>query len=95
MHTTTVYLIHFRTPYKHARHYIGSCCDLAARVADHRASRGARLIEVINEAGISWEVARTWIKCGRRFERQLKRRKAAPRLCPVCSGPAAMRRAKK
>ena len=30
----TVYLIHFDTPYKHARHYTGWASDLERRVAE-------------------------------------------------------------
>jgi hypothetical protein len=39
-------------------------------------------------------VARTW-QGDRKFERQLKNRKHTPRLCPVCAGDAAYRRARK
>lgn len=79
----TVYLIHFETPYEHARHYLGFTTDLAARLAAHRAGSGARLMEVITQAGISWYVARTW-EGGRNLERALKQRKNSPKLCPVC-----------
>lgn len=79
----TVYLIHFETPYQHARHYLGCTTDLAARLAAHRAGTGARLMEVITQAGISWEVARTW-EGGYLLERALKQRKNGPKLCPVC-----------
>jgi predicted GIY-YIG superfamily endonuclease len=80
----TVYLIHFDTPYKHARHYTGWASDLERRVADHRAGRGARLMEVIKDAGISWDVVRTW-EGTRNLERAIKDRHEAPRLCPECS----------
>lgn len=79
----TVYLIHFETPYKHARHYLGSTYDLAARLAQHQAGTGARLMEVITQAGIGWYLARTW-EGGRNRERALKQRKNSPKLCPVC-----------
>jgi predicted GIY-YIG superfamily endonuclease len=80
----TVYLIHFDTPYKHARHYTGWASDLERRVADHRAGRGARLMEVIKDAGISWDVVRTW-EGTRNLERAIKDLHEAPRLCPECS----------
>jgi predicted GIY-YIG superfamily endonuclease len=89
-----VYLIHFDQVYKRVRHYIGSADDLDARLAQHRAGNGARLMEVITDAGIAWRVARTW-KGDRKFERQLKRRKEAPALCPLCAGDAAYKRARK
>ena len=79
-----VYLLHFSRPYHHARHYLGSTHDLDARLADHQAGRGARLLEVVVAVGISFEVARTW-PGGRKEERRLKRRKASPRMCPICS----------
>lgn len=51
----TIYLIHFEKPYKHARHYLGYTNDLEKRLARHRNGNGARLIDVINNAGIKWE----------------------------------------
>lgn len=79
----TVYLLHFHTPYRHARHYLGFANDLDARLALHRQGRGARLVQVVNAAGIGWHVARTW-KGDRGLERQLKNRHSGVRLCPVC-----------
>jgi predicted GIY-YIG superfamily endonuclease len=90
----TVYLIHFEHPYQHAKHYLGFTTDLAARIADHRAGVGSRLLQVVNDAGIGWQVTRTW-QGDRKFERQLKRRKETPALCPVCAGEAAYKRARK
>ena len=87
--TSTVYLLHFDRPigaggpHGFAQHYIGSTSDLPARLEDHRAGRGARLMEVIAGAGVSFVVARTW-PGGRTLERRLKNRKEAPRLCPIC-----------
>jgi predicted GIY-YIG superfamily endonuclease len=80
----TVYLIHFDTPYRHARHYIGWTHDLDARIQAHHRGHGARLIEVINDAGITWRVVRTW-PGGRDRERAIKNRHEAPRLCPACT----------
>ena len=89
MHSTdpapgTVYLIHFDVAYRHARHYLGWTADLHARLAAHRDGRGARLMEVITKAGITWQLARTW-PGGRERERAIKNRHEAPRLCPFCS----------
>jgi predicted GIY-YIG superfamily endonuclease len=78
-----VYLLHFDRPYKHARHYMGWTNDLDARLARHSAGRGARLIEVVMDAGITWELARTW-PGDRARERQLKAQGAATRCCPMC-----------
>jgi predicted GIY-YIG superfamily endonuclease len=81
----TVYLLHFHRPYHHARHYLGSSQQLAQRLAAHAQGQGARLLEVVHAAGITWEVARTW-RGGRKKERQLKRQKNGVRLCPICRG---------
>jgi len=58
--------------------------DLHARLAAHRDGRGARLMEVITAAAISWQLARTW-PGGRDRERAIKNRHEAPRLCPICT----------
>jgi predicted GIY-YIG superfamily endonuclease len=83
-----VYLLHFdRKVSGHAGHYLGSTEDLAGRLAAHRAGRGARLMEVCKERGIGFVVARIW-QGGRGLERQLKRRKEGPKLCPICNPEA-------
>lgn len=84
-----VYLLHFNTPYEHAKHYTGSCEDgrLEARVEEHRTGQGARLMEVVTKDGIGFEVARTW-KGVRRRERQLKKQGGASRHCPLCRAQA-------
>ncbi|MFI6907340.1 hypothetical protein ACIBKY_39200 [Nonomuraea sp. NPDC050394] len=79
----TVYLLHFAHPYKHARHYIGWTGDLDARLAEHQAGRGARLLAVVKAAGITWTLARTW-NGPRSRERALKRQGGASRCCPLC-----------
>ncbi len=78
-----VYLLHFDTRYKHAGHYLGSTCDLEARLALHAAGRGARLLHVVRAAGITWRLARTW-PGGKAKERQLKKQLGASRYCPIC-----------
>lgn len=80
----TVYLLHFDRPYGHARHYCGWTEDLESRLAAHAAGRGARLITVINQAGIGWTLARTWPNVTRSVERGLKNQGGASRRCPLC-----------
>ena len=75
----TVYLIHFLTPYRHARHYLGYSASLSQRQAQHMTGNGARLLQVIGEAGISWSVVRTWAG-NRSAERRLKNSTTA-RIC--------------
>jgi hypothetical protein len=84
-----VYLIHFDTPVAPGRHtcqhYIGwTPGDILSRVAVHRTGKGARLTAVAVERGISFDVVRVWPDGDRELERRLKKRKSAPRLCPVC-----------
>jgi predicted GIY-YIG superfamily endonuclease len=89
----TVYLLHFDRPYAHARHYLGYAADLDARLAQHASGNGARLLQVVMEAGISWTLARTW-PGGREVEHRLKRQKNSPRLCPICQAQAQARKGK-
>jgi len=80
----TVYLIHFDRPFKHARHYLGWALDLDARLEQHRNGQGARLLNAVNLAGITWSVARVWTSVPIQFERALKLRRDATTLCPTC-----------
>lgn len=97
MHSTTdlpatedgyVYLLHFQRPISPdhtTQHYTGYADDLATRiqVQEHGGSNAARLLQVAKERHIPFTVARVW-RGGRTLERQLKNRKSAPRLCPIC-----------
>lgn len=84
----TVYLLHFSRRYKHAGHYLGWTRDLDRRVRRHLDRHGSRLVQVVVEAGIGVEVARTW-PGGRGRERQLKKQGGRSRMCPICrrAGP--------
>jgi len=90
----TCYLLHFNQPIPRGvsphtgkpllcGHYLGSADDVETRLEQHRNGQGSRLMSVLAERGIDWVLARTW-KGGRIEERQLKRRKNSPKLCPVC-----------
>lgn len=83
----TVYLLHFAYPYRHPRHYLGYADHPEQRLARHRTGTGARLLEVISEAGIDWRLARTWSGT-RTLERRLKIWHSGVRLCPICRGVA-------
>lgn len=85
-----VYLLHFDQPIGDldnprgfASHYTGRTLDLAARLIDHAQGRGARLMQVVGEQGIGWQLARVWTGTRDR-ERSLKRSGGAARRCPVC-----------
>jgi predicted GIY-YIG superfamily endonuclease len=79
----TIYLLHFERPYRHARHYTGWALNLDQRLARHATGHGARLLTVITDAGISWQLARTWTGT-RTTERAIKRQGGAARRCPLC-----------
>lgn len=85
---SVVYLLHFDKPIsdKHTcQHYIGFANDLEVRVGYHRRGKsGVRLLEVAYERGIGFVVARTWEEGTKLLERELKNRKDARTLCPVC-----------
>ena len=90
--TGTVYLLHFDrlyVPYPGAPlrdcagHYVGWAKNVKRRLAEHAAGRGARLLAVVREAGIGWQVARMW-PGGRDRERQIKRQGGHARQCPLC-----------
>jgi hypothetical protein len=84
-----IYLIHFdrpigdlRNPRGFASHYTGWTLDLPSRLVLHAQGRGARLMQVVGEQGIGWQLARIWTGTRTR-ERSLKQR-GATRRCPVC-----------
>jgi predicted GIY-YIG superfamily endonuclease len=79
-----VYLLHFHEPYKHARHYTGWTEDLLDRLDRHASGRGARLVAVIWQAGISFSVVRI-CEGTRRTERAIKNSGGAVRYCPACT----------
>lgn len=78
-----IYLLHFSSPYHHARHYTGWTKDLSSRLAAHANGQGARIMQVVTGAGITFTLARTWSGT-RKVERNIKNRKNAPRYCPIC-----------
>ena len=79
-----IYLLHFDRPYRHAAHYLGYSPNIPARLREHAAGTGARLTQVVKDAGIGWQLARTWPGATRRDERRLKRRGSGRRQCPMC-----------
>ena len=88
MAAPVVYLIHLQDKLgsdhpRGARHYVGTTIDLDRRLETHRAGLGARILAAANQRGIAYDVVRTW-PGGRDVERQLKRQRNAPRLCPTC-----------
>lgn len=82
----TVYLLHFDAPFGHATHYRGWAAMLAGRLLAHVNGQGAKLTHHVRAAGIGWSLARTWDGVDRNFERLLKNRGGASRMCPICRG---------
>lgn len=85
----SVYILHFSTPLKHAQHYVGfTKLEVEERFQHHINGTGARLTQVCNEQGITYQVARVFKgkKYGRKFERMLKNTNHTKRYCPICSG---------
>jgi hypothetical protein len=80
-----IYIIRFKKPYYHARHYVGYCAEgaLEERLTRHRAGQGSRLMRAIGIAGIDFTVAKTY-PGDRLLERRLKQSKNTPRYCPLC-----------
>lgn len=81
----TIYLLHFKQPFGHARHYLGWTTDLMGRMADHWEGAGARLLHHVRNAGIEWVLVATW-RGPRREERRMKNRGSSVRHCPICRG---------
>jgi hypothetical protein len=53
-----IYMLCFHQPYKHARHYVVWTEDLLDRLDRHAKGNGARLVEVITQAGIGFTLVR-------------------------------------
>jgi predicted GIY-YIG superfamily endonuclease len=79
-----VYLICFDRAYKHARHYLGWAKNIKQRISEHRNGQGARLLAVINEVGIEWEVVRVRKDADRSVESRFKHSHDRVSLCPIC-----------
>jgi hypothetical protein len=85
-HPGFIYLLHFKEPFGHARHYMGyaSRTTLASRIGAHGTSSGSNLMRYVAEAGIEWVVARVYVG-SRDEERRLKDVGGRRSKCPVCS----------
>lgn len=82
-----VYLIHLERPLAHARHYIGYAKDdwnLWLRLQHHRGGNGSRFLKAVVHADIPFYIVRIWENGSQDFERKLKRRGSAKRICPLC-----------
>lgn len=84
----SVYLIHFDKPLAHAKHYIGFADGdqhkIEKRLKRHKKNRGSALMAAVNAAGIDYQVVRIWLGWTKDQERELKNKKNACLLCPIC-----------
>lgn len=80
----TVYLLHFDTPFRHARHYIGFSADVDNRLEEQLRGNGAKLVRAAIAAGISIRLAAEFPGKSLRFEIFLKNRGGAAKWCPIC-----------
>jgi predicted GIY-YIG superfamily endonuclease len=80
-----VYILHLDTPLEHARHYTGFAHDLAERIPLHGTSRGARIMQVCQERGITWRLGRIFEDGDRRLERRFKKTGHAAARCAICN----------
>ena len=86
-----VYLLHLERPLSPdhtAQHYKGSAEDIEA----HRRGNGSRMMQVVAERGIGFQLVRTWeVPEGmtlRQAEKVIRRQKNGRELCPLCNGQA-------
>jgi len=79
-----IYMLHFHQPYQHAKHYVGWTEDLLHRLDRHANGTGARLVEVIWDAGIGFTLVRI-CEGTRSTERLIKNAGGAVRYCPACT----------
>lgn len=85
-----VYILCFaHNPYRHAKHYCGYVEEdtkeaLLSRLERHKKGTGARLVQVITEAGITFKVAKIFKNKTRADERKFKKRGGLSRVCPIC-----------
>lgn len=81
-----VYLLHFDEKLAdHAQHYIGFTSNLSERLKRHARGQGAAIVRAAHDEGIKITLVATWTG-NRSYERMLKNRKNARRLCPICNG---------
>lgn len=67
----------------HAGHYLGWSPSIPARLRRHESGCGANLLAHVLEAGLAWELVRSWP--GTRYdERRLKAQGGHSRKCPRC-----------
>jgi len=83
-----VYVIHFGSPYKHAKHYTGIAKNPKERLKEHLTGSGSRLMDAVRKTAIP--VVMYVLQEFDDFheahlrEKQLKAWKKASQYCPMC-----------
>jgi len=89
-----LYLLHFSTPYRHARHYLGYAVGTGrgrayAKAQAAGAALGAHeLVQATQWAGIEIIVADVLVGAGRSEQRAMRASHNLARHCPVCASAA-------
>ena len=85
-----VYLLHFKTKYKHCQHYLGATVNLESRLKCHIGGYGARLVRHVVKQGNVVTLGRLWMFADKgaafHFEEAMKARKNNTRYCEICNG---------
>lgn len=84
-----IYVLHFSTPLKHAKHYTGCTLNLRARLTAHACGAGSAITRALHRQGIGFTLGSLFTCCKadmRRLERSLKDHNHGPRFCRLCSG---------
>jgi predicted GIY-YIG superfamily endonuclease len=85
----SLYLVHFGRPIgsrRHqAQHYIGWAQDVDARIGEHLAGRGARILAYVASQDIAVVTYVLATGATRADERRVKRHRHHAHYCPLCS----------
>ena len=85
-----LYIIHFRAPFHHARHYVGITDQtIEDRLARHQAGRGAKLTAAVMRSGIGFDQIFVLgefetMRQARDAEIRIKKHKKAQSHWPIC-----------
>lgn len=80
-----VYLIHFDSPVKGCKHYIGYAPNIQERWAKHLKGQGSQLTRLAIKNAVKMHLVRVWLRVSPTFEQAAKRKKNLKRLCFRCN----------
>lgn len=82
-----VYLLHFHGNLGTGAHYIGFAEDVDNRVKQHAKGTASRFTGKMKKNGIGFVLARIW-PGPKKLEREIKKLRRGPKLCPICQAVA-------